>query len=88
MGRLPEIPPSTPFPHDPHFHPEKDGRLNQIIESLCYPCGMDDLIRSHRRWLKDSIPQGSRLGATGQSRGLPPPPAREPIPHAAECGHR
>ena len=42
----------------------------------------------HRRWLKDSIRKEVDWGATGQSRGLPPPPAREPIPHAAECGHR
>lgn len=62
--------------------------MNQIIESLCYPCWMDDLIRSHRRWLKGSIRKEVDWSATGQSRGLPPPTALEPIPHAAECGHR
>jgi hypothetical protein len=49
---------------------------------------MDDLIRSHRRWLKGSIRKEVDWSATGQSRGLPPPTALEPIPHAAECGHR
>ena len=32
---------------------------------------MDDLIRSHRRWLKDSIRKTVDWSATGQSRGLP-----------------
>jgi SagB-type dehydrogenase family enzyme len=41
---------------------------------------MDDLIRSHRRWLKDSIRKEVDWSATGQSRGLPPPPARKPVP--------
>jgi SagB-type dehydrogenase family enzyme len=41
---------------------------------------MDDLIRSHRRWLKDSIRKKVEWNATGQSRGLPPPPAQKPVP--------
>ena len=41
---------------------------------------MDDLIRSHRRWLKDSIRKKVDWGATGQSRGLPPPPVQKPVP--------
>jgi SagB-type dehydrogenase family enzyme len=48
-------------------------------ESLCYPWGMDDLIRSHRRWLKDSIRKTVDWSATGQSSGLPPPPAQKPV---------
>src|SRR5512141_1156900 len=52
----------------------------QIIEGLCYPWWMDDLIRSHRRWLKDSIRKTVDWNATGQSRGLPPPPAQKPVP--------
>jgi SagB-type dehydrogenase family enzyme len=41
---------------------------------------MDDLIRSHRRWLKDSIRKKVDWSATGQSRGIPPPPAQKPVP--------
>src|SRR5512141_2442590 len=41
---------------------------------------MDDLIRSHRRWLKDSIRKTVDWNATDQSRGLPPPPAQKPVP--------
>ena len=41
---------------------------------------MDDLIRSHRRWLKDSIRKTVDWSATGQSRGLPPPSAQKPVP--------
>jgi len=41
---------------------------------------MDDLIRSHRRWLKDSIRKTVDWSATGQSRRLPPPPAQKPVP--------
>jgi SagB-type dehydrogenase family enzyme len=48
-------------------------------ESLCYPWWMDDLIRSHRRWLKDSIRKAVDWSATAQSSGLPPPPAQKPV---------
>src|SRR5659263_446173 len=41
---------------------------------------MDDLIRSHRKWLKDSIRKTVDWNATGQSRGLPPPPAQKTVP--------
>jgi SagB-type dehydrogenase family enzyme len=41
---------------------------------------MDDPARSHRRWLKDSIRKAVDWGATGQSRGLPPPPVQKPVP--------
>jgi hypothetical protein len=41
---------------------------------------MDDRIRSHRQWLKDSIRKTVEWNATGQSRGLPPPPAQKPVP--------
>jgi len=41
---------------------------------------MDDRIRSHRQWLKDSIRKDVDWGATGQSRGLPPPPVQKPTP--------
>jgi SagB-type dehydrogenase family enzyme len=41
---------------------------------------MDDRIRAHRRWLKDSIRKTVDWGATGQSRGLPPPPVQKPYP--------
>jgi SagB-type dehydrogenase family enzyme len=41
---------------------------------------MDDLIRSHRKWLKDSIRKTVDWNATGQSCGLPPPPAQKTFP--------
>ncbi|MGZ9252795.1 MAG: SagB/ThcOx family dehydrogenase, partial [Candidatus Deferrimicrobiaceae bacterium] len=41
---------------------------------------MDDLIRSHRKWLKDSIRKTVDWNATDQSRGLPPPPVQKPVP--------
>jgi SagB-type dehydrogenase family enzyme len=41
---------------------------------------MDDRIRSHRQWLKDSIRKTVDWSATGQSRGLPPPPVQKPVP--------
>jgi SagB-type dehydrogenase family enzyme len=41
---------------------------------------MNDRIRSHRQWLKDSIRKEVDWSATGQSRGLPPPPAQKPVP--------
>jgi len=41
---------------------------------------MGDLIRSHRNWLKDSIRKTVDWNATGQSRGLPPPPAQKTVP--------
>lgn len=44
---------------------------------------MDDLTRSRRRWLKDSIRKTVDWNATGQSRGLPPPPAQKPVPSDA-----
>jgi len=45
---------------------------------------MDDRIRSHRQWLKDSIRKAVDWGATGQSRGLPPPPVQKPVPPDAQ----
>ncbi len=44
---------------------------------------MDDRIRSHRRWLKDSVRKSIDWDATGQSRGLPPPPLQKPVPPGA-----
>ena len=41
---------------------------------------MDDRIRSHRRWLKDSVRKSIDWNATGQSLGLPPPPLQKPVP--------
>ena len=38
------------------------------------------MIRSHRRWLKDSIRKTVDWNATGQSRGLPPPPGQKTVP--------
>lgn len=45
---------------------------------------MDDRIRSHRRWLKDTIRKSVDWAATGQSRGLPPPPVQKPFPPDAK----
>lgn len=47
---------------------------------LCYPWNMDERIRAHRQWLKDSIRKTVDWSATGQSRGLPPPPVQKPVP--------
>jgi len=44
---------------------------------------MDDLIRSHRQWLKDSIRKTVDWSATGQSLGLPAPPVQKPVPPGA-----
>lgn len=41
---------------------------------------MDDPIRVHRRWLRDSIRKEVDWSATGQSRGLPPPPVQKLFP--------
>ncbi|MEW6720434.1 MAG: SagB/ThcOx family dehydrogenase [Thermodesulfobacteriota bacterium] len=41
---------------------------------------MDDRIRSHRRWLKDSIRGTIDWEATDHARGLPPPPLQKPVP--------
>ena len=41
---------------------------------------MDDRIRSHRRWLKDSIRKTVDWDATAQARGLPPPPLQKAVP--------
>lgn len=41
---------------------------------------MDDLIRLHRRWLKDSIRKTVDWSSTDQSRGIPPPPPQKPVP--------
>jgi SagB-type dehydrogenase family enzyme len=41
---------------------------------------MDDLIRSHRNWLRDSIRKTVDWNTTGQSCGLPPPPAQKSVP--------
>jgi SagB-type dehydrogenase family enzyme len=41
---------------------------------------MDDLIRIHRRWLKDSIRKTVDWSSTDQSRGIPPPPPQKPVP--------
>ena len=41
---------------------------------------MDDRIRSHRRWLKDSVRKSIDWSATGQALGLPPPPLQKPAP--------
>jgi len=45
---------------------------------------VDDRIRSHREWLKDTIRKAVDWSATGQARGLPPPPAQKPVPPGAE----
>ena len=44
---------------------------------------MNDLMRSHRWWLKDSVRKAVDWGATGQSRGLPPPPVQKVVPQDA-----
>ena len=44
---------------------------------------MDERIRSHRQWLRDSIRKTIDWSSTGQSRGLPPPPAQKPVPPGA-----
>lgn len=41
---------------------------------------MDERIRSHRYWLKDTIRKEVDWTATGQSLGLPPPPAQKRVP--------
>ncbi|MBE0602864.1 MAG: SagB/ThcOx family dehydrogenase [Deltaproteobacteria bacterium] len=41
---------------------------------------MDDRIRSHRRWLKDTVRGSIDWNATGQSLGLPLPPLQKPVP--------
>jgi len=41
---------------------------------------MDERIRSHRYWLKDSVRKAVDWSATGQSLGLPPPPVQKPVP--------
>jgi SagB-type dehydrogenase family enzyme len=41
---------------------------------------MDELLRTHRQWLKDSIRKAVDWGDTGQSRGVPPPPVQKPVP--------
>jgi len=44
---------------------------------------MDDRIRSHRHWLKDSVRKTVDWEATAQARGLPPPPLQKPVPPGA-----
>ena len=44
---------------------------------------MDDLIRIHRQWLKDSIRKSVDWSSTDQSRGIPPPPPQKPVPPGA-----
>src|SRR5512134_3064082 len=44
---------------------------------------MDDLIRIHRQWLKDSIRKSVEWRYTDQSRGIPPPPPQKPVPAGA-----
>jgi SagB-type dehydrogenase family enzyme len=44
---------------------------------------MDDLIRIHRQWLKDSIRKSVDWRHTDQSRGIPPPPPQKPVPPGA-----
>ncbi len=44
---------------------------------------MDDLIRLHRQWLKDSIRKAVDWSSTDQSRGIPPPPPQKPVPPGA-----
>jgi SagB-type dehydrogenase family enzyme len=43
----------------------------------------DELIRLHREFLKDSIRLKFDFSTTGQSLGLPPPPAQKPYPAGA-----
>jgi len=45
---------------------------------------VDDRIRSHREWLKDTIRKSVDWSATGQARGLPPPPVQKPVPPGVE----
>lgn len=45
---------------------------------------MDDRIRSHREWLKDTIRKAVDWSATGQARGLPPPSVQKPISPGAK----
>jgi SagB-type dehydrogenase family enzyme len=44
---------------------------------------MDERIRTHRYWLKDSVRKSIDWGATGQSLDLPPPPLQKPVPSGA-----
>ncbi len=44
---------------------------------------MDDLIRLHRRWLKDSIRKTVDWSSTDQSLGIHPPPPQKPVPPGA-----
>jgi len=43
-------------------------------------CPMKDLIRLHRRFLKDSVRKTFDFRFTDQSRGVPPPPPQKPYP--------
>lgn len=43
-------------------------------------CPMKDLIRLHRRFLKDSVRKTFDFRSTDQSRGVPPPPPQKPYP--------
>jgi SagB-type dehydrogenase family enzyme len=45
---------------------------------------MDERIRTHRYWLKDSVRKSVDWNATGQSLGLPPPPVQKPVPPGAQ----
>jgi SagB-type dehydrogenase family enzyme len=45
---------------------------------------MDDRIRSHRYWLKDTVRKSIDWEATGQALGLPPPPPQKPVPPGSE----
>jgi SagB-type dehydrogenase family enzyme len=44
---------------------------------------LDELIRMHREFLKDSVRLKFDFSTTGQSRGLPPPPVQKPYPASA-----
>ena len=44
---------------------------------------MDEITRLHREFLKDSVRLRFDFSTTGQSRGLPPPPAQKPVPEGA-----
>jgi SagB-type dehydrogenase family enzyme len=44
---------------------------------------MDERIRTHRYWLKDTIRKTVDWGATGQAQGLPPPPVQKRVPPGA-----
>lgn len=44
---------------------------------------MDEITRLHREFLKDSVRLRFDFSTTGQSRGLPPPPAQKPVPAGA-----